>query len=311
MLGVTLLVALIAAFTLRQTREALAQAQAQVRVAEARRVHAVATAREAESRLRVARDAVVALGRATPEASKTTKLGKGFAAARDWKAEANAFEAQVKDPKAQVARFAVEKMRLHQKFEPFYRKLGLSAEKIAALEEAEAVYDEKNQDIYYAAIAQQLDNDDPAVKQLYGQAARERTAAEKSILGRPAQAEFAEYRRMLPVQEFVAGFDGLATISGEPLNEAQKQQLMRAVGQAIPDFGTNKKATPNMMEVDWSRVDAAAAAILSPTQLELLQTQDPPGSGQGRFWGTLNKLLNDAKKAETHAAAATATAETP
>jgi len=308
-IGATVILVAVSGASLWHAHDSIVAVRSRVTAAESRRIRARAAIHDASDRRRAARQASVALKTAVP-AGGEKRPDHAQRAARDWNGEAKAFEAQVKDPKAQLARLAVAKLHLREKFGPFYRKIGLTPDKMAALEDIEATYDERNQDIYYAAVAQHLDNDDPAVKELYGEAARERIAAEKKVLGREGRAELAEYQRTLPIQDFVAGFDGLATVSGEPLNEAQKQQLVTAIVQTIPDFKANKSAPANLMGVDWSQVDAAAAAILSPRQFELLQTQDPPtysAGGGGRFWSALNKSLSDAKKADTNAATVAAT----
>jgi hypothetical protein len=311
---VTVVAAALSAFTLHRAHATLAATRTRIEAAEARRTRAATATHDAWARLRAVRAAKTDFSRSVGASGKAAGSSERAKPMRDWNADAKQFEARIKDPTAQVTRLAVAKMQLRQKFGPLYRKLGLPPDKIAAVEDVEAASDEKNQDIYYAALSQHLSNDDPVLRDLYTAAWRERVAAEKSVLGNDGYKEFTAYQRTLPIQEFVASFDGLATVAGEPLNEAQKQQLIAAVGQAIPGFDPGKKVPANMMDVDWSRVDTAATAILSPMQLELLQTQDPPthsGGGGGRFWAALNKALHEAQKAETNAGAATTAASTP
>lgn len=214
---------------------------------------------------------------------------------------AKRWEKQLQDPKAQLENLAVARARLRGKFAPLYRTLHLSAQQISAFEENEATYLAKESDLNAALLEQRIGVQDPVAGELFSQLAAEKNAAQKSVLGESGFAALHEFERTVEVRDLVSRFAGAATVTGEPLNSTQIEELVGAISAADPKYAKGDFAG---RDIDWERALAAAQPTLSPRQLNILRDLDVPGGG--RLWAVFNAAISRAAEADRKTGAGTA-----
>ena len=289
---------LLAASIVAEWADAQAVASANAATAELDRKIDVADQRLRQAEQRVA---VAARESWTLETSlaQLTRVASAPAAATRSAASASAiewakrWEKQLKDPKAQNENLAIVRAQLHDRFAPLYRELHLTAQQIAAFEDNEAIYHAKQSDLTAALLDQRIAMQDPVAQKLFGKLGEEENAAQKLVLGDSGYTAFQEFERTAQVRDLVSRFDGAVTVMGAPLNSNQAEQLVGAIAAADTEYAKGGSAGRN---IDWDRALTAAAPLLSPAQLDVMQNSEPPGGG--RFWSALNTAISNGAEAD-------------
>jgi hypothetical protein len=143
----------------------------------------------------------------------------------------------------------------------------------------------------------------PAAEKISDQLLAGNTADQLALLGPDGVQRLKDYDAAFPATAIVNGVAGGATVAGMPLTADQLQQLSGTVMAATRNISP---ADPD--GVDWSAVDAKAAGLLTPEQLNLLQNGEfigPFGMGS-RFQGRLNNLITLTDQADRAAGPAPA-----
>lgn len=222
--------------------------------------------------------------------------GKGSSTAFDWAKYLKDEEGRQRDPAAQLREIASERAKLRVKYGPLYRQLGWSPEKIAAFEALETHRREQELDVVAAASSQGVSLTDAAIKTIMGEIREQTSAEERTTLGEEDFGRILDYHRTLRPREMVRGYAASALVAGEPLTNAQAEQLVSTVAAACSDYA--KGGDANLLKIDWTRVDASLATFLSPNQIQVVQTAEPTQTG-GRLWNALCAQYNQAVAAES------------
>jgi hypothetical protein len=131
--------------------------------------------------------------------------------------------------------------------------------------------------------------DRAAIRTLIGTAEEEYRAAQKDLLGEAGFGEFERFERTAEPRSLVSQVAGAAALRGFALSPDQAGQLVRNLVSASERFQSGKNA--GLSEgLDWTKIDAEAATILSPAQLALWKTAD------ARWWGEFEFAFDAARK---------------
>jgi hypothetical protein len=174
-------------------------------------------------------------------------------------------------PEVVRARVNHYRATLRLNYGPVYRKLGLSAEQVNALEQVMATSYLENMEARAAALANGLAPSDQALAALSKSitAASGRRMAE--IVGREKAAEFFAAIKNEPVRaKAVDPLAGSLYYTDAPLTLLQAEQLTRIVVSNTTDH-VQSGLVYSPRTTNWDAVMAQAASVLTPTQLAALQ----------------------------------------
>ena len=197
------------------------------------------------------------------------------------------------DPRTQARYLEYERSGLVLQFGPLFKEMHLSEDQVAKCEAAVISREEADMDIRAALQNQGIAWTDPVAQKMYADAYADCKAALAEVLGDAGYKQWNTYEQAIPARMAVVAFAGTATLNGIPLSTDQVQQLVSGASQ-LP-LGP---AGP-----DWNAIEAQAAPILSPAQLELLKTGEFSGSsGYGsKYQALLNDAITQADRADTKA----------
>ncbi len=296
----------------REVLEAGRTAEKRVGLEAARRATSASTLR-IEERLRTLEKERADL-QSTLESLQTADAGTTKAAAKKATTQdavtaavelMKADEQRQKDPQVQLRQLAAERIKLAARFGPFYWKLGLPPEQIEKFETISARHEEQRRDLYEAVVAQGASVGEPLFNQLYSPLALKMDqgyrSAVKDLLGEAGYRQFADYERELPARKIVSDVAGAAAVAGWPLSPEYAERLVGLVASTSNNY--RKGGEVSGFEIDWTRVDAGAAAFLSSEQMAVFKNVEPAGGAGGRFWLHLSSLIDDARKADRKVAA--------
>jgi RNA polymerase sigma factor (sigma-70 family) len=164
------------------------------------------------------------------------------------------------------------------RYGPLYQKLGLKPEQITAFER---VLVEKNQsilDIWAEAAKQGISPNDPSILKMTSGPIATGEAELRSLLGSQFET-YKEYSKTLNARSLVSTLAGNIYYTDSPLKGAQGELLAEVIA-----LNTEQKKKPlvtdregqiiykTYTETDWEKVRQTAQTILSPTQLQMLQS---------------------------------------
>jgi hypothetical protein len=201
----------------------------------------------------------------------------------------------MEDAKLQLLSIAARQVDLAITHGPFFRTHRLTPEQIEKLTGLLARHDAKLEDVAAVARARGLRPNDSAIVALRNEALSELRAPGTELLGESGYAALQEYERTVPVRAFVGKLAGLAALSDDPLTPVQAEDLTRVLSTASSTYVHGGTAV--LGGVNWTQADAAALAILSPTQFEIFSRTDPPGGGPGRWTTVVTYETNRALQA--------------
>ena len=238
---------------------------------------------------------------AAAEAQKTVSVPKAR----------NFLERLLKEPEMQNLQLASSRMELANTYAPLFRRLNLTPEQITRFQDNALERMAHNTDSGTAMRAQGLSQDDPVLEKLREQAEAEYLQSQRTLLGETGYRQFQEYERTADARDVVRGLAGAAAVAGLPFGAQQAEQLTQVLANASSSYRSGQSA--ELDEIDWAIVDAQVQTILSESQLKLFQTTEPHGPyGMGsRFLLRMNRLIDEARKADMAAGAATPAAKTP
>jgi hypothetical protein len=208
------------------------------------------------------------------------------------------FERQ-RDPAVQARQLQTARDKMTAEYSPLFRELGFTSAQTQAFLDAAVQRREQMMDLSAVVIAQNLGFDDPAIRRLFNQMDTDFKVELRARLSAENYSRAMEYERALPMRPLVSGFVGTAAVQGVALTGEQSEQLVQAIAEG--DRGYRAGGPANNMDVDWEAVDAKAATILSPAQLDLFQHAE--SAGQGRYSYRFNRLLNQARDQDNAATA--------
>jgi RNA polymerase sigma factor (sigma-70 family) len=173
---------------------------------------------------------------------------------------------------------AHETAKFHLEHLELYRRLGLTAAQIDAVEKARLKSRSDELDLMEAAaevgntslssINKQLATL-PSLKNARQQVlAREREAL-RPVLSDAALAEFADYERTLPARSAVNQAMSALVFSDTPLTSAQCTDLVRAIATHSPEYRVGESI--DLATVDWKGVLGDASKLLAPAQIARLR----------------------------------------
>jgi hypothetical protein len=162
------------------------------------------------------------------------------------------------------------KANLRNRFGWVYQKVGLTADQIDKLEDLDTSHEQENVDLRAAAAAQGLPMSDPGIVAMHQQTNQQFQAAVVAAIGAPASQQIAQYASSAPSDGVQALINDLASdiaLSPTPMTYAE-------IGQLGPILMANHTANgAGLASFDWDKVTAQAAGVLSPAQLQALQTR--------------------------------------
>jgi hypothetical protein len=163
------------------------------------------------------------------------------------------------------------------RYGPLYRQLGLTADQVAAFEQALAERNQSTLDIWAAAAKQGLSSSDPSILKMTSGPIRALEAKLREILGTGFEA-YQEYEKTQTARAVVSNLAGNLYYTDSPLTAAQGDLLARAIA-----VHTEQKKRPLVMdregqviyslytETDWDKVAEASRSVLSAQQLQTLR----------------------------------------
>jgi hypothetical protein len=158
------------------------------------------------------------------------------------------------------------------------RHLGLKPEQITAFER---VLIEKNQsilDIWAEAVKQGISPNDPSILKMTSGPIATGEAELRSLLGSQFET-YQEYSKTLNARSLVSTLAGNIYYTDSPLKGAQGELLAEVIAlnteQKKKTLVTDREGQiiyKTYTETDWEKVRQTAQTILSPTQLQMLQS---------------------------------------
>jgi len=203
-----------------------------------------------------------------------------------------------KDPEFQRLHLASNRAELVVTYGALFRKLKFPPEKIDAFMEIAARRDEREMDLQAVVELSRLTSEDPAAKAMEQKNKDVFAQEARALLGEADYAEFEQYEKTIWSREMVAGWAGGATVMlGEPFTPEQGESLVDILANASSLY--REGGFVNITEPGyWNLVEARARKILSPAQLQLITTMEPPLPSGARFQSHLTQKIQDAIEAE-------------
>jgi len=191
---------------------------------------------------------------------------------------------------------AALRARFKQDVGQFVRRTQLAPEKVEQLLAIESRRQERAFDLMAAALAQNLEMDDPLIKKLAQKSDADAKAEVAQLLGPEEAQQFDDYQRAWAARGLVNGLAGLVAFT-DPLSPAQAQQFAQILANASASYRQRKGV--NMKEVDWAAIDVQAKLLLSPAQFEIWrQGTARDASGRSRADNELERLYDRAAEAD-------------
>lgn len=202
------------------------------------------------------------------------------------------------DPAFQSLWLADQEAGLATRYAPLFHRLGLTPKRVAQFKAAAVRREEQRLDLRaLTGEGGALSKSSPATKEFFARIEQEYTVAMRELLGDAGYGELPAFEREAPLYNTFSGIVGGATVvAREPLQPWQIERLRQAVLDASPNYRRGGGFVA--AETDWSAVDAAAQAFLTPSQLAYLRTAEPPLPWGGRFQTELYAKVDAAKRRE-------------
>jgi hypothetical protein len=202
------------------------------------------------------------------------------------------------NPQNLALQAAAAKANLSVQYATFFRNSGLSAEQADAVTTLLANRQSVMQDVMAAALASGVQPDPQSLQSLVRDQQAQIDAQLKTTLGDAAYAQYESFQATLPRRQEVASYQQQLTLAGVPMDAAQSEALIAALGPSSnPDRGQNAVfqaaalgGGANVVTFNAGAAGgavnirvgggasnisannlAAAATVLTPTQLQVLQ----------------------------------------
>ncbi|HEX3728498.1 MAG TPA: hypothetical protein VHV47_01750 [Opitutaceae bacterium] len=183
------------------------------------------------------------------------------------------------DPAYQLAFLTTQRAETARRYRAFFRQTSLSPDKIARFEDLRA-----------RQQADQLDLQ--AIERIQGASAEtaqalkkmndDLSAAEKDLLGPSDFGQLEAFERTLPSRDLVDLYAGGAvTAVGQPFTPEEGERLVMVFAAASSSYRNGGQA--DLPTIDWNQVETQAQAFLTPAQLQLIATMEPPGFVEARY----------------------------
>jgi len=191
------------------------------------------------------------------------------------------------DPDFALKHYASLRAKAEIKHVPFCRAQNLSQEQSDALAEAEFQWSLRMDDLQTAKALGESGVDEKALRKA---ASDEFAASVKAALGDDLYGQFQVYKRQDAAWDFVKYYGGGMSLCDMPLDAGQAARLVDAIANACPSFQKGKNVI--MLSVDWNAVDAAAADILTPEQMDYFKNAGPHTPTDQPLWnGTSSRQM--------------------
>jgi hypothetical protein len=283
-----------------------------------------ARAFEAEKRIKEL-EAELALAKANPPAATAQtggRGGRGGANAGDPNAQngqpqaggpggrgANNAQMQaiLQTPQAMALQTTAAKANISVQYAGFFRTAGLTAEQADAVTTLMANRQSVMQDLMAAAAASGVQADPQSLRALVAEQQAQIDSQLKATMGDAAYSQYQTYQSTLTRRQEVASYQQQLTLAGVPLDAAQTEALVAALGPSTNNGGGGRAAAFGGADViafggggrggagGVSNISAnniaAASTILNPTQLQVLQATQQSQQAQS----SLNQLTAGAR----------------
>jgi hypothetical protein len=177
------------------------------------------------------------------------------------------------DPAVQVHYFEMRRAELAVSYGPLIRALELTSEQAEKLLTATIEFESSELDARSIRdVEKGKAGSSAAIEAMRKKAKAELEAAQLATLGSERFQQLQDYERSRPARDMVGLFAGAAAVAGVPVTREQAEQLTQAVAEASAGFRAGGKV--EVAQIEWAAVDAGAAALLSPAQLQLLARTD-------------------------------------
>lgn len=160
-----------------------------------------------------------------------------------------------------------------QAYGPLYRRLGLSPEQIARLNQLMTKDAENMMDLYSTAQAKNLPLTDPAVVQMRKAQEADLATQEQTTLGAEGFAQLQQFTAANVVRSVVGVATSTAVASESGMTAEQEEQVTQLVVQTSSAYRQNPAQMVDPSTVDWSVVATQGQSFLTPAQIEAIQAQ--------------------------------------
>ncbi len=288
-----------------------------------------ARAFEAEKRIKEL-EAELALAKANPPAATAQaggRGGRGGANAGDPNAQNgqqqaggpggrggnNAqMQAILQSPQAMALQATAAKANISVQYAGFFRTAGLTAEQADAVTTLMANRQSVAQDLMAAAQAAGMATDPQSLRTLVAEQQAQIDNQLKATMGDAAYSQYQTYQATLTRRQEVASYQQQLTMAGVPLDAAQAEALVTALGPSTNAAGGGRNAAFGGADIvafggggggrgggggggGTTNISAnnlaAASAVLNPTQLQVLQATQQSQQAQS----SLNQLTAGAR----------------
>ncbi len=184
----------------------------------------------------------------------------------------------------------------------FFRTMRFTPQQVERFLDIEMRRYARSLDVETVGRARSLARDDAAVVALNAEIGKSHSAEMRAEFGDGMNERLMTFRETNWSRNIAAGFGGMATMAGMPIDAAQGEQLLAAIVAATERNTLGRIETP--CRIDWRVVDQQAKQILSAEQWNLFRTTEAPGhhGGGTRFVTELNDVLLQAARQEEAAA---------
>ena len=263
-----------------------------------------ARAFEAEKRIKEL-EAELALAKATPPADATPANGRGNRGGNNVAANGqggqqqggpgqggpggrgNQLQAILNNPQAVALQATAEKANLSVQYAAFFRNSGLTGEQADAVTTLLANRQNVMQDLMAAAAASGMQADPQSLQGLVAEQQAQIDNQLKASMGDAAYAQYQAYQSTLTRRQEVASYQQQLTMAGVPLDANQAEALIAALGPSTNAGGGGRggaggfggaaafgggggRGGGGVQNISANNI-AAAATVLNPTQLQVLQ----------------------------------------
>ena len=170
-----------------------------------------------------------------------------------------------------------DRSKLHQRYDPFLMKFGLSEEQRARFVELKLAIYEAQSDLQQAVENNEVPGSSGGVAALRTQLTKPMWDEIIGLLGSDGYKAYGDY-------ELMSGFRptavGLFQESGVPMSDEQMDQITRLIIKNKQTFRAKPTDISSRLQIDWNGVARDAENILTPAQLVIIRAKATEKSSQ-------------------------------
>ncbi|HVT80830.1 MAG TPA: hypothetical protein VHM90_09245 [Phycisphaerae bacterium] len=163
-----------------------------------------------------------------------------------------------------------ERAQLHERYDPFLARFGLTAEQRDRFVELKLEIAEAQHDLQVAVEENGASGQTSDVEALRVQATKPMWNEINQLLGPEGRAAYLEYEMTSAYRPAVTE---IFREAGVPVSEQEKDQITRLVLQTLVTYHEKPTDISTHVRIDWSAVAHGAAGVLTPAQIAVLQAR--------------------------------------